>query len=263
MDLRKLRAIVKGVCTSYFRRGNGPALIALPGFLGRDARVVVDRTQDSHEGFAPDLPGFWDSEESKETVSVPFLGGWLGDFHASIVGRKQIVLFGFSAGATAAIHYAATHRDAVSRMVLYEPIIRGKELPAWLRAMIRLTAIPGASRFLVKSAPNMLPMLPGVRKVGWEKRLRLIEGVNSPKNAGEVARSLLRWDAADELYDIRDVPVLIVRGSKPSFVPHDTLIEIAPSHVTHLQLDGLDHLLSKRGQEQVVQAAEDFIKSHR
>ncbi len=261
MDLSKLKAIVRGVCTSYFRRGRGPALIALQGFLGRDATAVVDEIQHSHEGFAPDLPGFWDSEESPEAVTVPFLGGWLDDFHSLVVGRRQVVLFGFSAGATAAIHYAATHREAVERMVLYEPIIRGQELPAWLRALIRMTAIPRATSFILKTAPNMVPMLPRVRRVGWEKRLRLIEGVSSPKNLGEAARSLLKWDAADELWNTRDVPVLIIRGSKPSFVPYETLAEITPRHVSHVQLPGLDHLLSKKGQLEVVRAAGDFIRA--
>jgi pimeloyl-ACP methyl ester carboxylesterase len=263
MDFHKLKAVVSGVWTSYLRRGKGPALIALQGFLGRDAAVVVDQVQESHEGFAPDLPGFWDSEESPEPVTVPFLGGWLDDFHSLVVGHRRVVLFGFSAGATAAIHYAATHRDAVERMVLYEPIIRGQELPAWLRALIRLTAIPGATSFILKAAPNAVPMLPGVRKVGWERRLRLIEGVSSTKNLGEVARSLLKWDATEELWNIGEVPVLIVRGSKPSFVPHDTLTDITPRHVSHLQLPGLDHLLSKRGQEEVVRASADFIKARR
>ncbi len=263
MDFAKLRTIVRGVWTSYLRKGKGPALVAVQGFLGRDARAVVDEVQDSHEGFAPDLPGFWDSEESPEAVTIPFLSGWLDDFHSVVVGRKQIVLFGFSAGATAAIHYAAMHRDAVERMVLYEPIIRGQELPAWLRALIRMTSIPGATSFILKTAPNAVPMLPGVRGVGWEKRLRLIEGVRSSKNVGEVARSLAKWDATDELWGIHDVPVLIVRGSKPSFVPYETLTEITPRHVSHLQLPGLDHLLSRRGQEEVVRAAGDFIRARR
>jgi pimeloyl-ACP methyl ester carboxylesterase len=259
MNLVKLKARIKGVWTSYLHKGRGPALIALPGFLGRDARIVVDFAEESHEGFAPDVPGFWDSEESQEEVSIPWIGSWLGDFHGSVVGRRQAVVFAFSAGATAAIHYAATHKDAASRLVLYEPIIRGKELPVWLQGLMRLTVVPGTTALILKWVPNMVPLLPGVRRVGWEKRLRLVEGVNSPKNAGEIARSLVGWDATEELRTLRDVPVLIIRGSKPSFVRHETLAGITGRHITHLELPGLNHLLSRTGQEQVVQAARDFI----
>jgi pimeloyl-ACP methyl ester carboxylesterase len=259
MNLAKLKARIKGVWTSYFHKGKGPALIALPGFLGRDARIVVDSAEDSHEGFAPDVPGFWDSEESQESLSIPWIGSWLGDFHGSVVGRRQAVVFAFSAGATAVIHYAATHKDAASRLVLYEPIIRGKELPVWLQGFMRLTVVPGTTALILKWLPNMVPLLPGVRRVGWEKRLRLVEGVNSPKNAGEIARSLVGWDAREELRTLTDVPILVIRGSKPSFVPHETLTGLTGRHITHLQLPGLDHLLSRTGQEQVVQAARDFI----
>jgi pimeloyl-ACP methyl ester carboxylesterase len=263
MNLAKLKARIKGVWTSYFHKGQGPALIALPGFLGRDARIVVDSAEDSHEGFAPDVPGFWDSDESKEAVSIPWIGSWLGDFHGSVVGRREAVIFAFSAGATAAIHYAATHKDAANRLVLYEPIIRGKELPVWLQGLMRLTVVPGATAFILKWVPNMVPLLPGIRRVGWEKRLRLVEGVNSPKNAGEIARSLVGWDATEELRSLADVPILLIRGSKPSFVPHETLTGLTGRHITHLQLPGLNHLLSRTGQEQVVQAARDFITTGR
>ena len=65
---------------------------------------------------------------------------------------------------------------------------------------MRLTVVPGTTGLILKWVPNMVPLLPGVRRVGWEKRLRLVEGVNSPKTrcdrrywwAGMLERT---WDA--------------------------------------------------------------------
>lgn len=148
----------------------------------------------------------------------------------------------------------------MQKLVLYEPIIRGNELPGWLRAFIVVSLVPGAAALILKGAPHLLPLLRGINQVGWKNRLRLVEGATSPRSAGEIGRSLHSWDATLELASLTETQVLVVRGGKPSLVPHDTLTGFKASNITHLELSGLTHFLGRDGQRQVVEAARDFLK---
>ncbi|MGQ9573174.1 MAG: alpha/beta fold hydrolase [Dehalococcoidia bacterium] len=260
MNLRdKLTALVKGIRTRYLRRGSGAPLLVLPGLLGRRADAVVGAAESTHEGYAPDPPGFWESEAPKESLTIPWMGDWASEFHRGVIGRRPLIVFAFSAGATCLIRYAATHPGAIERMVLFEPIIRGREMPSWLKAFIAASAIPGASKVIVKWAPQLVPLLPGVSRIGWRKRSRLVEGIRSPRSAGELGRSLWRWDATDELRSL-DIPVLMVRGTHESLVPYHTLGSFRRPNIAHLELPGLSHFLNRAGQEQVVEAVKDFIR---
>jgi pimeloyl-ACP methyl ester carboxylesterase len=263
MNLRdKLTAFVKGIRTRYLRRGRGAPLLVLPGLLGRRADSVVEATESTHEGYVPDPPGFWESEAPREALTVPWLAEWSGEFHGEVIGQRPVTALAFSAGATSLIRYAATRPGAVERLVLFEPVIRGKELPAWLQAFMAASAIPGAPQLILKWAPQLVPLLPGLGHIGWKKRLRLVEGINSPRSACELARSLRRWDATDELRSL-DIPVLMVRGVQESIVPHCTITSFRRPNISHLELPGVGHFLNRAAQEQVVEAVRDFIKPRR
>ena len=263
MNLRdRLTAFVKGIRTRYLRRGRGAPFLVIPGLLGRRADSVVEATESTHEGYVPDPPGFWESEAPKETLNVSWLGDWSGEFHGEVIGRRPVTALAFSAGATFLIRYAATHPGAIERLVLFEPVIKGRELPGWLRAFIVASAIPGAPRLLVNWAPQLVPLLPGVSRVGWKKRFRLVEGISSPQSACDLARSLWRWDATDELRSL-DIPVLMVRGTQESIVPHDTIVSFRRPNVSHLELPDVGHFLNRAGQERMVEAVRDFIKPRR
>jgi len=263
MNLRdRLTAFVKGIRIRYLRRGRGAPLLVLPGLLGRRADSVVEATESTHEGYVPDPPGFWESEAPRERLTVPWLGEWSGEFHDGVIGRRPVTALAFSAGATSLIRYAATHPGAIERLVLFEPVIRGRELPTWLKAFIVASTIPGGPRLILKWAPQLVPLLPGLGGIGWKKRLRLVEGINSPRSACELAHSLWRWDGTEDLHSL-DIPVLMMRGAQESIVPHDTITSFRRPNVSHLELPGVSHFLNRAGQEQVVEAARDFIKPHR
>jgi len=235
----------------------------MPGLLGRDAEPAAESAGRFSEVFAPDPPGIRETPAPKERVTMEFLRHWTGDLHTEVIGLRKASLLGFSAGATTLAHYAATHPGAVERLVLFEPVIRGRELPWWLRTFIRMTAVPGATYAILKGAPHLLPFLRGVNQVGYEKRFRLVEGVSSPRAAGEIARSLLRWDAQAEIESL-DVPTLIIRGtSSGELVPRESLQNLKSRHISHLEIPGLGHLLGAKGQIQVVEAARDFLKPSR
>lgn len=263
MNLRdKLTAFVKGIRTRYLRRGRGAPLLVLPGLLGRRADSVVEATESTHEGYVPDPPGFWESDAPREALTVPWLGEWSGEFHGGVIGQRPVTAVAFSAGATSLIRYAATHPGAIERLVLFEPVIRGRELPAWLQALMAASAIPGTPQLILKWAPQLVPLLPGLGHIGWKKRFRLVEGINSPRSACEFARSLRRWDATDDLRSL-DIPVLLVRGSQESIVPHHTIASFRGQNISHLELPGVGHFLNRAGQEQVIEAVRDFIKPRR
>jgi len=83
-------------------------------------------------------------------MTVKYLGNWTSELHTEVVGGRQMSLLGFSAGATAPVHYAATHPGRVDRLVLFEPVVSGRELPLWLRSFIRMTAVPGTTHAVLK-----------------------------------------------------------------------------------------------------------------
>ncbi len=259
----KLEALIAGVKTRFLKLGHGSPLLVLPGLLGRDATPAAETASFTHEVYAPDPPGIRETQVPNEPVTMEFLARWIGALHTEAIGKRPLTLLGFSAGATAQIHYAATHPGAVERMVLFEPVIVGGQLPFWLKSFIVFTAVPGATSAILKIAPHLLPFLGGVNHVGYGKRFRLVEGVNSPKAAGEIARSLLRWDAREEIQSL-EVPILIVRGSAGGeLVPHESLKQIQRPNIHHLEIPGLGHLLGGKGQQQVVEAAREFLKPSR
>ena len=260
----KLKAFVAGVETWFLRLGQGPPLLVMPGLLGRDAHPAAEASSDRHTAYAPDPPGFWQSEAPTGRLTVPWLGGsWIGSFHKGVIGNRPILVLGFSAGATFLVHYAATHPGAIGKLVLYEPIIKGRDLPPWLRGLILATRIPGATAVILKWAPNLVPVLPGVNKVGWRKRMRLVEGINSPRAVGDLGRSLLSSDVTDQIQSL-DVPVLIVRGDRPGgLVPLEALKSLRGPHISHLEIAGLGHFLGGKGQQSVVEAVRDFLRPSR
>ena len=260
----RLEALLAGVRTKILRMGQdmgqGLPLLVMPGLLGRDAEPAAEEASRSHEVYAPDPPGIRGTPAPKERMTVEYLGYWTSDLHTQVVGRRQMSLLGFSAGTTALIHYAASRPGAVDKLVLFEPVISGRELPLWLKSFIRMTAVPGATYAVLKVAPHLLPFLSGVNQVGYGKRFRLVEGVTSPRAAGEIARSLLHWDARAEIESL-EIPVLIVRGnSSGELVPRESLQTLQGRHISHLEIDGLGHLLGGKGQKQVVEATRDFLK---
>ncbi|MEX0621988.1 MAG: alpha/beta hydrolase [Candidatus Woykebacteria bacterium] len=265
MDLKdKLEVVVAGVKTRFRRLGKGSPMLAISGLLGGDAMPAAEAASTTHETYAPDPPGFRDSEPPSERLTMEFLAGrWKPEFHAEAIGRRAIVGLGFSAGASALIQYAATHPGAVEKLVLYEPIIRGRELPTWLKGFIVATFIPGAASVILKTAPHLAPLLPGVSEVSYKKRLRLVEGVRSPRCAGELGRSLLRCDLTQQLTSL-EIPVLIIRGDgKGGLVPPKTLEELSGRYISHMQLPGLRHFAGGSAQVQIVEAAREFLQPSR
>lgn len=261
---QRLEALLSGVQTKILRMGpSGSPLLVMPGLLGRDAEPAAEAASENHQVFAPDPPGIRGTPAPKERLTVEYLGHWTADLHTEVIGARKVSLLGFSAGATALIHYAASRPGAVEKLVLFEPVILGKDLPLWLKSFIRITAVPGATYAVLKVAPHLLPFLSGVNQVGYGKRFRLVEGVTSPRAAGEIARSLLRWDAKAEIESL-EMPVLIVRGnSSGELVPRESLQSLQGRHISHLEIDGLGHLLGGKGQKQVVEATRDFLRPSR
>ena len=248
---------ISGMKVRFLRYGSGQPLLVMSGLLGADASAAVQAVR-CHEAYAPDIPGFWGSEAPFQELTIPWVNVWLGGFHQKVMGPSPISAIGFSAGATILIQHVAAHRCA-SRLVLYEPIVRGGELPAWLRKFIFLSNIPGMDWVALKAGPNLLPLLPGVNHVGWKKRNRMVQGATTPRCAGQLARSLLRCDVGEALMSIRDIPVMIVHGSKESFVPLSTLRAFKGGNVSLFELSGQHHLLGRDGQRKLVEATAEFL----
>lgn len=262
--IERLEDFVAGLRTKFLRVGDKqqqPVLVG-HGLLGRDATLTAESIGGTaYQAFAPHYPGFFDSEAPKGELSIPWLGGWNYDFHSQVIGRRPMMAVMYSASATFAIHYAATHRGAIEKMVLVEPIMVGGELPGWLRFFIFSTKVPGMAWFWIQAGPNLQPILPPLRSVGWKRRHYLVEGLRRhTQSIGQLARSLRNWDARPEIGALRDVQILIVRGTRQSLVPHDTLTALQGSNITHLELPVSSHFFGKGAQERISEAAREFLR---
>ncbi len=253
--------IIDGLRTRYLQSGQGPPLLVVPGLLGDDASAGAEEDTD-HEVFAPAHPGFWGSDPLPhgQELTIGSHSVRIGRFHEQVIRVNPISAMGFSAGATSLIHYAATHPGRVDKMVLWEPILRGSELPMLLKLLISPSGFPGATWAAVSVGPIVAWVVPWV-KIRWSRRNRIVEGITTKRCAGEIARSLLRWDAVDELRRLRykGIQVMIVHGSHQSLVPHSTLRLMEGGNITRKQIDGQGHFLNRDGYRDIVKATRDFL----
>jgi pimeloyl-ACP methyl ester carboxylesterase len=123
----------------YWRGGKGAPLLLLHDGMG-DAALhwsgMWNILAESHEVFAPDLPGFGRSD-APARATFPALTGWLDDFSGAL-DLDRPVIAGAGLGATLARVYSATHAHRCRGLVL----IAGGALPSVLqRVGMRLSPL--------------------------------------------------------------------------------------------------------------------------
>jgi pimeloyl-ACP methyl ester carboxylesterase len=111
--------LVDGMNVSYRVEGSGQPLILLHGMAF--SHDVWDRTIRQASKFftvyAPDLPGFGQSEKPEAAYDASFFLNWLDAFMESVVGESAVVV-GNSFGGEMAIPYAMAHPERVRKLVL-------------------------------------------------------------------------------------------------------------------------------------------------
>lgn len=105
---------VKGLKVNYINKGSGDKLILLHGW-GADAKLysgIIEFLSKKYEVFAPDLPGFGDTEEPPTPYDVSDFADFVIEF-ANTLKIKKSILLGHSHGGRIIIEIAAREKPPI------------------------------------------------------------------------------------------------------------------------------------------------------
>src|SRR5262245_19257700 len=112
---------------AHVRRGRGPPLVLVHGFLGGIAEWedLTDHLAPSFEVIALDLPGFSGSADVPAPATMAGYAGLVVGL-LDALGIARCALLGHSMGAMIAQQLALDHRDRIERLVLYGAASTGR-----------------------------------------------------------------------------------------------------------------------------------------
>jgi pimeloyl-ACP methyl ester carboxylesterase len=274
------RVVVDGAEIHYLTAGHdGPAVVLLHGG-GLDSAAVSWREAlpalaDGYQVFAPDLPGYGESDSPEAPYSIEYFTHTLSGFmdalniaHASLVG--------ISMGGGIAISYALAHPDRVDRLVAVDSYGLTSEVPGGklgylvvrLPQFRRLTY--GAlrrSRRLTRASVRRMVGSPDVVTPGMVVEIeREAKREDAGRAFNRFQRAEIGWqglnteftDRLDEL----SVPTLFVHGTEDTLVPVEASIRAAtlvPEAKLEI-MDGVGHWPPRERPEEFVAVVRDFLE---
>lgn len=109
-----------------------PAVVLVHGLVVSSRYMVptLKRLARDYRVYAPDLPGFGESEKLPDSLDVPGLSSALSAW-MDVVGLKQAALVGNSMGCQVIVHLAARRPELVEQVVLQAPTMDpcGRSVP--------------------------------------------------------------------------------------------------------------------------------------
>jgi pimeloyl-ACP methyl ester carboxylesterase len=224
-----------GQRVSYAREGEGPAIVLIHGITSssRTWRAVIGPLAEQHTVIAPDLLGHGRSGKPRGDYSLGAYASGVRDL-LGVLGVPKATVVGHSLGGGIAMQFAYQFPERLDRLVLVDSGGLGSEVSLVLRA----ATLPGAEVVLplmfsplTRRAGRLIGR--GLGRVGLKADANvtgLAEGLDSLGDADarrafvHTARSVIdprgqRVDARDRLYLSRDVPTMLVWGSKDPIIP--------------------------------------------
>ncbi|WIV67954.1 alpha/beta fold hydrolase [Natrialbaceae archaeon AArc-T1-2] len=124
---------VDGRRIAYQRAGtDGPPVVLLHGGGVDDSRLswrhTIDAVAEEYRVYAPDWPGYGDSEDGITHTTEAYVDVLAGFLEA--VGLERATLAGISMGGAAALGYALERPERVDRLALVDSYGLGREIPA-------------------------------------------------------------------------------------------------------------------------------------
>jgi pimeloyl-ACP methyl ester carboxylesterase len=208
---------VRGHDVRYYTGGCGEPLLVIHGGGGDASTWLrnIEELSSSYAVYAPDLPGYGDSQPLEGRYYIPELAAFIDDFSESL-GLEKFHLVGHSLGGGVALNYALRSPHKIKKLVLVSSLCLGKEIAFW----VRLLSIPALLRSV---GAVTMALFKGAR---WVVR-KLLKGVEfvipfSPASisiGGSI--TTFREQAlvlANRLDDVL-MPTLLVWGAKDGIVP--------------------------------------------
>ncbi len=185
-----------------------------------------------HRVYAPDWPGYGDSDAPPIEYSTAYYSHFLRQF-LDTLGLEKASLVGLSMGGAAAIHFSLRSPERVGRLILVDSYGLGAEAPAHMLSylMVRLPVLNEAAwmavrgnRWMVKQSLFGVVHDPDVITDGLVERVwHLVKKPGAGRAWRHYQRVELLWrglrtNFVDQLHQI-SMPTLILHGEKDRLVP--------------------------------------------
>jgi class 3 adenylate cyclase len=211
-----------GVTIASWQVGSGRPLVmaTLPGGLwppstitaNPGARRLYDNLAERHTLLVYDARGGGLSQRDAEDYTLTASSNDLRAV-ADLYGLERFALLGFRGTAKAAVHFAATHSERVSRMVLRDPVLGRRDQVLPPRERLLQGMIETDFAFFVEAM--------SLSNAGWETGRHLAEGARHAmtREAFIRARAVFRDEDGWEYVPLVTCPTLVVhsRGTAESY----------------------------------------------
>ena len=201
----------------YFYGGEGDSLVVIHGG-GGGVNAWIDNLEllsEHYAVYAPDLPGFGNSQSIDDRFSLQEYVGFIESFTGEL-GLDHFYLIGHSVGGGIAIQYSLDYPEKIKRLVLISSLFLGKEIAFWARylsspSILRYLGVAGLVMFdalawFIRQFSFSFTLTPPFSRVqiGIGKSIMNLKG-----------QTTVLLDQLTRLV----MPTLLVWGSKDSIVP--------------------------------------------
>jgi pimeloyl-ACP methyl ester carboxylesterase len=267
--------------THYWTYGDpsDPAIVMVHGFRGTHHGLdLIAKQLTGHYVIVPDVPGFGDSQPLTTDHSLDAYVAWLDSFVTALHLATPPIILGHSFGSIITAHYAATYPDALSRLILVNPI--GAPALKGPKAVLSQLAIfyywlgrklPVGIAYKWLSAKSIVMVMSSTMTKTHDKTLRAFIHDQHLQHFSKFANSTTLSQAfkTSVSHNVRDsagditVPTLLIAGEVDDITPlhkQRELVKLFPDASLHV-INHVGHLTHYETPDQVAQLIQDFIKS--
>ncbi len=261
----RFATLTDGSCVAYGSRGEGPALVMVPGWLCHlelnwshpAAASALEKLSAAHRFVWYDRLGCGLSDRDGFELSLDNDVEQLASV-LDAAGIQRANLVGYSFGVPPAARFAARHPERVDRLLLYSGFARGQAMMPRdsLEASTQLIRADWdmAVRLL---ATHMLPNASS-QDLRWFSRFQQVAA--EPEMAARLLEHTWAMDVRADLAAI-EAPTLVVHDRDDQVIPASAADELAaaiPGARRHL-LDGNEHDPFLRDSGSIVEVILDFV----
>ena len=230
-------AEVDGLRVHYLKAGEGNAPVLLLHGGGYDSaslsyKQIIGPISEHHRVFAPDWPGYGESDKPEMKYSTEYYVGFLGRLMDAL-GLQKASLVGISMGGAISLGFSLRSPQRVEKLVLVDSHGLGGEVPRGVAsyALVRLPLLNKLVWAALKRSRKMVEW--SLQTVFYDPRVvteNLVDEVHQTAKepgAGRAWRSWqeneigwkeLRTNYFDRLPELA-VPTLILHGAEDGYVP--------------------------------------------